>query len=336
MKLGFGVVLLLLLNACSGAGYETPPGALANSLTISGSVDAVNLLLSKRECSAALAKITPLYSSINSNNAIRFATASSYACSARVDFLSTLDAIVDYQSTTPLGILFELSAKQFPSTANPDDKVPQAAANATDALHAIIHPGTILIDAYTVNSKTDNPGSLLVGDRLSDANSYLTMVSMALIGSLENRYAAPDANNSYHKSNDLPWTTAASTVGDGCAYASAILNFFDGLSYIESVASPTIARAYKAFETLAPQIGYGCCVGLQTCGFAVDCGLSVPCSATGTCTTCTNCADCPSLCQSCPTALRGRTSCTGEAMDRNSCAAAGMVEQVNNALWSGP
>ncbi len=329
--------LLLPAVACTGPGFDTTAGTVANSLQINSSIEAVNVFLSTGKCSNAISTIYPLYNSINSNNSIRFATASAYGCSAHINLLNNINGLLTFQSDSVLGLLFEFAANQFPSVANPDDKIPQAAENGTDAVQAIIQSGTVLVTAYTVNSTSNNPISLLSGDRLNDANSYLTFLSLALMGSLENRYATPSASNFYHKSNNLPWTTAATAIGDGCAYASAVLNYFDGIDFVQSVAPPSVASIYSNIQALEPQLNYGCCLGLQTCGFAGSCGASIPCNLTGgTCSTCTSCANCPSLCLKCPTTLRSRASCTGLVTDQNSCAAAGLVSQINDVLWSGP
>jgi hypothetical protein len=242
-------------------------------------------------------------------------TAAAYGCKAKVNLMQNLSDLENFNLVGTSG-LFEFMVKEFPSTSSPDDKVPQSAEDGIDALQATLNSGTVLVAADTINSTSNNPGSLIYTDRESDANSYLTILSMALIGSLGDRYGAPLPNPSNHKTQDLPWTSATAVTSDGCAYASGWLNFFDGMTYLESAAPTNVASIYAKFLLLKPLVTAACEEG------CIECGLTV------------SCPDSTNTCCGCPTTLRSRASCTGVATDPNSCAAAGLVKYFANVYWT--
>ncbi|MBI2711805.1 MAG: hypothetical protein HYX41_02920 [Bdellovibrio sp.] len=305
--LGF-VTLLCSLLGCTQAGFDSA-NILANQLQVNTALDAVNIALSKGDCATALSSISTIYSSVNTSNAVRLAIASAYACSAGVNVLSNLNNLVNFQDSLAGAGFFYFLVSEFKSVTNPDDKKPTSAALAVDALLATVNSGTVFAPTYTVNSGTQNPGSLLVNDRTGDSNAYLLFVAMAQMGILLYRDASPLSNN--HKSQNLAWDTPATSVGDGCAFSSAILNFYDSLQYIDQGAP---ASAQKVYDTIS--------VFLQT---SLNAACSYGCSHNG----------CTMGCSSCPTTLRNRNSCTGQATDANSCASAGIANFVNTT-WSGP
>ena len=297
-----------VLSACTSPSYDTAQ-PVANGLLVSSVVDQVNSTLSSGDCVDAYGLIYPLYNSVNSTNSIRMAMASTYGCYATINFFKVLGDLTSFSGNLGGSGLWELLAQEFPSILVPDDKIPQAAEYGTDALMSTITPGTLVIPAYAINATSNNEGSLLSTDRTSDANAYLTFMSMALIGSLENRYGLPTSN--YHKSTNLPWTTATGTPGNGCAFASALLNYFDGIKIVSTTASSSVASVYQKIETFLDLALTAACVqGCTTCGGTVSC-------------------------TTCPVTLRSRDSCTGLVTDQNSCAAAGIITFVN-ASWSGP
>jgi hypothetical protein len=272
-------------------------------------LDAVEAALSVGDCVTALDAILPFYDSESSDNSVRLATASSYGCAATVNLLEILDGLATFSGNLGGSGFWEFLAKQFPSTTTPvDDKIPQAAMNATDALMATLEPGTILVPSATINSTSNNPGSLIVSDRVIDSNSYLTFVSMALMGSLESRYGVPDA--SFHQTVDLPWTTATDVTVDGCAFAAALLNFNDGIASIQASSPANIAAIYGTISSfLGTILDAGC-----------NFGCTVICGGAVTCTTC-------------PMTLRDRNSCTSLNTDVNSCATAGLITAINGS-WN--
>lgn len=296
------------MAACTEPSYDST-NPLANGLEISSVIEQVNVDLSTANCSDALYQISPLYNSANSNNQIRLATASAYGCDAKINLFNVVNDFSNFKGNLAGSGFFEFLVEEFPSVANPDDKVPQSAEDGTDAAMATLNNGTVLVTDYTINSTTYNPGSLLYTDRVNDANAFLTFLSMSLIGSLLNRYGDPTAN--HHKSVALPWTSAATTPGDGCALASALLNFDDGIVYISAASPPNIQSTYNSIQSFfGPALQKACTEGCTFCGGSVSC-------------------------TTCPTTLRSRASCTGSTTDVNSCAAAGLVSFVND-VWDGP
>jgi hypothetical protein len=298
-------MVLLVLTACGAPGYDST-NTVANSILIFGTVEQVNVALSSQACGAALAQILPLYDSVNTNNQIRLATAASYGCSAKVNVFKILSDLSKASNLGGSG-LWKFFVKEFPSVAIPDDKIPTAAELGTDAAMAAVNPGTFFVPAAEVNATSKNPGSLIVTDRIRDANAYIAFLSMSLMGSLLSRDGLPDTTT-YVKTVSLPWTTSATTVGNGCAFASALLNFLDGLDAISSSAPASIKGAFTTISTFLAG-------GVDTaCGL----GCSLICLGSSTCT-------------SCPASLRKRDSCTGVDTDVNSCAAAGIATFVNGS-----
>jgi hypothetical protein len=299
------VLVPLILSACGSPGYDST-NTIANSILIFGTVEQVNVSLSTQSCNAALAQILPLYDSINTNNDIRLATAASYGCTAKVNIFKILS---DMTKSSDLGGsgLWKFLSSEFPSVASPDDKIPTAAGLGIDAAMAAVPPGTLIVPANAINATGKNPGSMLMGDRITNANSYITFLSMSLMGSLLYRDGKPLASTQI-KTVPLPWQTAATAVGNGCAFASALLNFFDGLDAITGASPATVQASYRVISSFL------------TAGVNTACGLgcSLICGGASTCT-------------SCPATLRDRNSCTGLTTDANSCAAAGLAAFVSSS-----
>lgn len=252
--------------------------------------------------------ILPFYNSVNTDNDIRLATAQTYGCFANVDIFSILQGLLTAGGLSGSGF-WEFLVTQFPSSNSPsDDKRPQAAEYGLDAAMSAVKYGTFFTTAYEINSNTDNVGSILVNDRIDDANAYITFLSMALMGALMNRNGFPLSN--HHKGAALPWTTADLMPGEGCAFASAVLNFKDSIQFISSVSPSNLQSAYSAILSLLSNLDTACQIACFTnCG-----GMS---------------------CSGCPTALRNRDSCTGLTTDQNSCAGTGIISSVNST-WTGP
>ncbi|MFZ9596353.1 MAG: hypothetical protein ACO3A2_09780 [Bdellovibrionia bacterium] len=302
--MGFLLLSQAGILGCSSPSYDTST-TVANSLKISNSIAIVNQSLSSGNCAAALAEISPLYTSVSTNNDIRFATANTYACSAGVNIMQIFSDLISFGDLSG-SMFWKFLVQEFPSVASPDDKKPLSAELGMDALFAMTRSGIIIGTSDQVNASGRNPGSILVTDRTNQANSYLTFLSMALMGSLLDRYGAPDA--SHVKTSNLPWTTPAATVGDGCSFVSGLLNFYDSLPYILGASSSTsVQSAYQSIDSF------------------LSLGLDTACSA--------GCTLCGLSCTSCPRTLRNRDSCTGQNSDANSCAAAGVTAFVN-AGWT--
>ena len=296
----------ITLSGCSGPGYDFT-GTTANSLLVQGAVDSANIALSHMDCGTAYGAVYSLYDSTNTNNDVRSAMAATYGCFATVNVLNIVEDMLNFAGNLGGAGFWSFLAQEFPSSAN--DKIPQSAEYGTDALMSVLNPATILVPADVINSTSNNPGSVLYTDRTGASNSLLVFISMSLMGSLENRYGLPSPN--YDKSQPLPWTSATETQGDGCAFASGLLNFMDGINFISTNASQNVAAIYSKIQTfLDTSINAACQIGCLICGGSVSC-------------------------TTCPLTLRSRASCTGLSTDVNSCAASGIATFVNSS-WPGP
>ncbi len=303
--------LFLLVAGCAGSSSSDV------------SVDAVNNLLSQSACTSAYESIYSIYSSAATNNAVRLAMASTYGCLVGIDLMALLGNLVGFKGNLAGSGFFEFLVQEFPSIATPvDDKMPHAAEQGIDAALAIVNGGTFFLPAYTVNSTGHNPGSLLVSDRTSDANSYLTFLSMGLMGSILSRYGS--VNAAHHRTVDLPWifdrasVTPYSTppwpvasVADGCALASGMLHFVDAVGSIEAHAISTVSGLYsKMGNFLLQGLDLACFLGCTECalqGGVVTCPVGMVC----------------------PMTLRDRSSCQNSINDINTCAAAGIAYFIN-------
>ena len=308
----------------------------------------VNSDLNVSDCPDALNEITPLYNSTNTDNTVRMAMASVYACFAGFNFFDFISKASSAGASlaTP-GALFDLLAQEFPSNS-PADKVVESAGDGIDALMASLNPGEVLIANDLINTTTTNEGSLLYTDRTTDSNSYLFFVSLAAMGGEENRQGATAAGKPTGNP-PLQWTAyndpEMST--DGIAYASALVNFADAVASIPDSSastspppSPTNVLAFIAYilnkatslanggASFAQTIDQACVAGctnsqpgpgflnanakwvLNTCG-----GVNTGCSA-------------------CPLLLRYRFNSSGTTGDGTSCAAAGVINFVNSSAMA--
>lgn len=277
-------------------------GSACGSASVAQSaIDSAKIALNSEDCDAAYSKIYPVYNSSNTNNDVRFLMASTYGCYAGVNMLGVLSDITTFSGNLGGSGFWAFLVHEFPSTASPrDDKKPTAAAYGIDAIMSVLNTSGFLLKNYEINSTSYNPGSILYSDRTDEANAYLTFLALAQMGTLMNRYGAPSNNV---KTVDLPWISAKSMTSDGCAFASGLLNYYDGLASIQSASSGSVAEVYGVIQTF------------------LSSGLDAACS--------TGCALCGLSCSTCPSSLRSRNSCTGSTQDENSCAAAGLVLFVN-------
>ena len=295
---------LIFLSGCGSPGYDSL--GRANSLQISAVLDGAVESLNKGDCTGAFSLLLPFYNSSNSTNDIRMMTASTYGCQAK---LKVLNVALDLSKlNVSIAGFWGFAVQEFPSVSSPDDGVPTAAEAGIDAAISAMNLGVSVTGSNFINTGGNNPGALRVTDRIGSANTYLPFLSMALIGSLLNRNGAPNA--SYQRTQAIPWLTASSTSGDGCALASATLYFYDGVSYLASASTGSLSQVYSGLGTLfSTALDAACAFGCATCGGSVSCS-------------------------SCPQTLRDRTSCTGSSTDVNSCAAAG-INRFINITWAG-
>lgn len=310
-------------------------GCAATSTSNKQSIlDQVDKFLSSGQCTAAIEVVKPLYDSEDSDNDVRFKMALAYACAAGINFLDLNTQIAsrsaDLIANNGSGF-WEVMAELFPSTAG-SDYVLEGALYGTNALHAIINPGALILPANQIDEDAFNIGSIFPTDRTTESNLYLMYLSMAALGSLENRYGAPDA--AFQKTVVLPWRTAAhAEIANGCAFGSTILNFLDGIGYGSTALPAEMTQALGDVSTaLTTLLDKACQYG---CSGAVPAGLDGLAlntrggwQATGCNTTCTTC----------PQELRDRTRCTASTSNVTSCAAAGIINFLNESAagWQGP
>ena len=306
ISLFIAVILCAALDSCSKA----TPGA-SDSLSVQAALDITNIALTHGDCATALTTLLPVYNSSSTSNTVRQAMASVYGCSAGVNFFGLVDKITNGASKLGNSNFWTLPPSFFPSTSA--DRVVESAEYATDAIQATITPGRVLSTPNQHNTTTSNPASDDYTDRVADANTYLFFVSLASVGGLQSRYGKPDSN--FLPTQALTWTTASLTVGDGCAFAASVLNFFDSMHETKTQVNASLATEFATiYSAFSPALAQACDYGCKgTLSGTMDWG--------GTASGCAIAAGC----SSCPTTLRDRGSCTGAVTDANSCAAAGIV-----------
>lgn len=331
----FGVaacLLLALVSSCSG-----PPRDGSTALSKKLIFDEVDKALTIGDCNTAVDKIQPLYNSANTDNSVRLKAASAYGCDARINFFKLVGDIAarstDIMANNSSGF-WQVMTEFFPSEAG-KDYVVEGAYFGTDALQAALAPGAVILPMYQVNPTSYNPGSVFTTDRVSDANIYLVFMSMAAIGGVQNRYGVPNPAT-FKKTIDLTWTKAdaAGIENDGCAYAASILNFVDSVEALSGVVGgdtsatlTTIAGTFKTGLNAACRTGCYDAAALPPAGAPLHGENWV---ATG-CTAAVKCEECPKE-------LRDRTRCTRDKTNPISCAAAGLVNYINETDygWQGP
>lgn len=302
--------LFSLLWGLSGCGASlldgtTPQGKIAM-------IEKTNQYLNSGDCTNAIATIEDLYQSEDSDNEVRFAMASAYACEANINFFKLVMDLSSDPAALSTGF-FALLAKLFPSQDIPSDKTVTAAKLATDALMAMLKPGMPIDTDEYVNFESFNPGSVVAQDRLDDANAFLLFVSMAGIGALENRYVTVDAGHKPPIPTPLDfWNDETKVTATDCTFASMVVNFADTIgSVAEAVNTPSTKASLITLQAVYQQAIFDACDE----GCVTICGIA--------------------SCAQCPKTLRDRTSCTGVAKDPASCAAAGIAKMVNAAWFGG-
>lgn len=277
-------------------------------------VKEVDQELSRQSCSTALAVIETYYSQEGcGTDDIRLARASANACAANVNFFQLVE---DLGTNSLVGSdLWITLTKLFPSSSV-DQRV-TGAQNSLDALFAIRLPGTLTPPEYVVNATTVHPGTLVAAHRTEDANIYGMLVSMALVGALQNRYGSPAGN--WHKTQKLGqtvgnpngWEDANFVDVNACSYAGAVLTLFDSITQVSG--------------TIGTSLGGSVGTSLTTAATTYTLLLDAACDAG-----CTACGLAAGLCDPCPIELRNRYSCLGNNTDKFSCAAAGIASFINN------
>ena len=291
-------------------GIFSVAGCAPQSDTVRSAVETAQRALSRRDCAEAYETIAPIYNSTASNNAVRLAMATTYACMAGVNLFELLSDLAVFGVSLEGSGLWQFLTQEFPSTRIPNDAKPTAALHSIQALWGMLNPGTVVQPTALVQSDSFNPGSLNSMDRLKDANLLLVFSSMALLGTLGNQYGSP---NHYHQRTvDLPWGTPSSIPGDACAFGAALMNFVDGL---EAAANLLPAPYGTTFESVQSFVG-GATDAACAYGCSISCGGAVSCDA-------------------CPMNLRDPSRCTGLMTDLNTCAVLGVVNFANRSWQMG-
>ncbi|MEK6580462.1 MAG: hypothetical protein AABZ55_14650, partial [Bdellovibrionota bacterium] len=276
-------------------------------------------LLSPQDCQGALALILPVYGSTGTDNDVRMLTASAYSCYAGVNFFKLIGDLNSNSSRLADRQFWGLLTQLFPSAAG--DRKAEYTSYAIEALQSVIPAGTTVPPASQINPGTPNIGSIYSTDRSIDSNEYLTFVAMAAIGTYQNRYGTPNPAT-FVKTVNLPWTTAAALTPDGCAYASAIVNFSDALDVVTQNTTGVYQQLLMGIKTNFQATIYTACD--RGCQNSNPGGGWVPSGCTVT-----------TACATCPIGLRDRNRCTGQNNDQVSCAAAGIVNFINTDLVFG-
>jgi hypothetical protein len=179
---GLVALLATLLSACGGSpnySCDTEDGRKAI-------VADVDKYLSNQDCASALALVEPYYTQTGcGTDPIRLARASANACAANINFFQL---ITDLASVSLVGSgIWSSMTQLFPSSLA-DQRV-TAGQNSLDALFALQVPGSLTPPQYIINASSPSPGTLQAQHRTEDSNLYGMLVSMSLIGALQNRCA---------------------------------------------------------------------------------------------------------------------------------------------------
>lgn len=304
-------------------------------------LDATHQALSVRNCRRAIELIEPVYESEYVDNDVRVAYASAHACNANINFFTQVMNIV---SSPPVGPqLWTYLTENYLSTDSILlEKRIESGRRSFDGLASVLKVGEVVTPIDLINGTTRNPGSLLPADRLTDANVFMVLSNMAMMGSLQNRYGAPNTTTFVQTQpmgattlEPLGWERAVNTSGDACAFAASLLSMVDT---IDEVAIATAGPGSEALSNIADDfkavLGQACdsgctanAVGLNAVDYSRTGCVGIP---AGTCTGSTS--------RPCPVELRDRESCTGVISQAASCAAAGIAIFVDRDPllgWSG-
>lgn len=270
--------------------------------------------LTKNACANAIELATELYTSKYTDNETRMLYASAMGCNVGLNMYTVIGQLPNLgTSANPIGEF----AKMFPATSA--DSRMESAQYGLDATQSILNFGSVVSIADQLYPSSYNIGSVLTRDRTDDANVYLMFISMAVIGTVLNRYGAPDA--SYGQGADLPWETVATvkadTTGNACALAAGFLNFFDGADIAQAFLGSNGSSISSVLGVIQSPItvsnplrpGYG---GQARC--LADGFTAAQCTAAAI-------------------RLRYRGSCT--ELDPIASVAAGIIGSVNR-LWTPP
>ena len=313
--------------------------------------DEVNILLTNEECQQAISLITTLYNSEWSDDEARILFASAHACHASIDFFEVLRDLIDNASNlTGTGMFSTISNLFKPKTGDDVFKIDsrlESSYLASEALMSVLDTGVTIPSQYSINSGTNNPGSLIAENRTAEANLNLFMVSLATLGHTQHRRGGASTNGL--QTVTFPFRLEAGLDGtnveekSGCAYASALLNMIDG---IDGSLDEIGGTAATTLQSLSDTLKNGITIGADTYGINTACAygclgqnetntalVDASCDPATTTFVDGDCNPCPAGdtdCVQCPIALRDRDACETDLYA--SCAAAGIV-RFADTVW---
>ena len=287
-------------------------------------LDAVHHALTEGNCNKAIALIEPVYNSLYSDNEIRMARSSAFACAAGVNnFFQMIGSLATSRFDSAAGegsYLFRTAAQLFNGaglTSTDYDLRLGTAQQSMEALTTVVREGAYVLPANAYLTTSFNPGSYQASDRSDDANTYMILVSLSAMGAVENRYGNPYVSD-WKKGQNVGepavvggWITAAQMPGAGCTYAASLLNFLDSVEIVLPKLTGSIASSLNVVSAVRPALDAVCDLGCKgQAPYLTGCGISAGCAT-------------------CPAELRDWASCTGAANNKASCAAAALVHYIN-------
>ncbi len=332
----FGV--LFFNSGCGAPAYDIT--------TIEGKaaiLDRVHLLLTSADCYDAVSTVEGLYNSKYTDNNVREARAASHACSAGVtDLLTLLNQIIEnssglagpglWKTLTELFFVADTDAVAYTDEQRNSKHESRMISgwNSSDSLLSIINPGVSISPLNITFPESDNPGSIMVSDRLVNSNLFHIFVAMSIIGNTQARYGAPDPTTfargqilGQTTGNALGWTLEEYVDEAACGYAGSIVTMLDSMNDVAdnltSSAKTTMATIASAFGSVIDQACDAGCQGLFPTG--ANCTF-----AAGVCAN--------SAKQPCLPALRNRKTCATKDLisdqdDKARCAAAGIASFIS-------
>ncbi|MBC7690331.1 MAG: hypothetical protein H7222_01055 [Methylotenera sp.] len=284
-------------------------------------LDAVQNALTSQDCTTAIDLIEPVYLDKEcTNDEVRIARASSYACAANINFFKLIGDITKVNLNGK--VFWPAMTQLFPSV--PTDSRVAAGELSLDALFALKAVGAIATPLQQVNASSANPGYLLASQRSVDSNLYGIFISMSLIGAFQNRYGNPDLTTYAKQRNlgaasasaaDLGWGDIMKITPDACSYATSVLTLVDSINEVSQQVSGKIGTSLSQVSAaFSAGLNFYCDLGCK--------GLLPGGTVASSCTIAAGCA-------TCPLGLRNRSLCTTSKTDPVGCAAAGVAAFVN-------
>lgn len=220
--------------------------------------------LNSEDCATGNLLVRPWFNSVYSDNEARLLMAAVHGCYAGVKILDLMANLVSKPNALNGAGFWAFLTEYFPSTNVVSDRKLENALFAIDSAQAAVIPGLVLNPMFTVNAAGFNPQSLVVEDRVADANAYHAFSGMAAMGAIQNRFGAPNA--AFVKTVPLVGQTAVTVNAVACQYASAMVNFMDGIHGLALSATGPMAAALRAVDNnftalISGSCSLGCKIG---------------------------------------------------------------------------